>query len=319
MKNIAFLIIYSLIAVLFGLVLSGCSGSGNDEALVLETENGKIYGSLYVPETSEKCPVVIIVSGSGPTDRNGNSALLPGENNSLKMLAEELAEKNIATLRFDKRGIGESRAALKKEEDIRFEDYVQDVAMWADLLQSRFSAVYIAGHSEGSLIGLLAAQKAQVGGFISIAGAGRAIDAVLLEQLAAQPEEVLKEVRRITASLKAGVPVNDVDASLNSLFRPAIQPYLISWFKYDPAVEISLLETPVLIIQGTSDLQVQEQEARLLAEARPDAELVIIDKMNHVLKIVENDTENKASYSDDSFPLAKEMVDSIAQFVNKAR
>ena len=131
-------------------------------------------------------PVVLLLSGSGPTDRNGNSPMLPGKNNSLQMLAEGLASNGIASLRYDKRGVGESAKAMMAEADLRFETYVDDAVAWCEQLRKdkRFSAVIIAGHSEGSLIGMLAAKRCNAAGFISIAGAGRAAADILRTQLA---------------------------------------------------------------------------------------------------------------------------------------
>src|SRR5690606_11236335 len=126
------------------------------------------------PAGGAPSPVVLIIAGSGPTDRDGNSPLLPGQNNSLRLLAEGLAQRGIATLRYDKRGIAESANAELREADLRFNTYVDDAAALLSRLHddARFSRVSVVGHSEGALIAVMAAQKAAVDAIVSIAGAG---------------------------------------------------------------------------------------------------------------------------------------------------
>ena len=158
-----------------------------DETIVLETPTGNIEGTLLLP-SKENIPLVLIIAGSGPTDRDGNSGSL--KNNSLKMLAQGLYDNNIASFRFDKRGIGASAGAIKGgEQELRFEDYINDVEQWVSLLKndSRFSSIIILGHSEGSLIGMIAAQEALPEKFISLAGPGVSMQATLRRQLADQP------------------------------------------------------------------------------------------------------------------------------------
>ncbi len=295
--------------------------TGRTEEIVLETPTGKIYGTVQLPETSQKVPVVLIIAGSGPTDREGNSPLLPGKNNSLKMVALALAENGIASLRYDKRGIAASAGAMKNEADLRFDHYVDDVVMWVKLLKEdpRFSDAAILGHSEGSLIGMAAANKvAGLSGVISVAGAGKPAYELLKEQLSGEPKEIRDECYEIMEELKKGKTVANIRRELASLFRPSVQPYLISWFKYDPASEIASLDAPVLIVQGTTDLQVSCEDAKLLAEAKPDARLEIIDGMNHVLKEAPPDPgANVAAYSNPELPLAPGFVEAITDFLTR--
>lgn len=281
----------------------------------LTTPTGNIMGTLLMPGTSSKVPVVLIIAGSGPTDRNGNNPMM--KNESLHMLAQGLAAKGIASVRFDKRGIAASASAGKKEADLRFDDYIQDAIAWIELLKkdSRFSKVIVAGHSEGSLIGMVAA-NGRADGFISIAGAGKAADRILKDQLATQPAMVKDPSYRIIDSLVQGKTVTDVSPMLFSLFRPSVQPYMISWFQYDPIKEIAKLNIPVLIVQGTHDLQITTADADALAVAKPNAKKVVIQKMNHVLKIVEGgQAENIAAYSNPSLPVSEELVINVANFV----
>lgn len=235
---------------------------------VLQTLSGKIYGTLELPDTNKPCPVVLIIAGSGPTDRNGNSTLLAAPNDSLKMLAEALRTRGIASLRYDKRLIGESKDAGPKEADLRLDHYIADAAGWVTQLQAdkRFSRVYIAGHSEGALIGLIAAQSSKPAGYISIAGIGRPFLDVLDEQIQGKlPPSLEPGYKRVVASLREGKTVSDPPGALAALFRPSVQPYLISEARFDPVKEIGKLKMPVLIVQGTTDIQVKVLDAKLLS------------------------------------------------------
>lgn len=281
-----------------------------------------LHGSLLEPEGARLPAAVLFISGSGPTDRNGDSSLAGVRPANLRLLAQALAAQGIASLRFDKRGIAASREAAPVEKDLRFQTFVDDAVAWARLLRSQpgVKCVVIAGHSEGSLIGMMAAQHVPVCGFISIAGAGRPIAVVIREQLAGQlPPETLAQVDMVLAELKAGREVPAVPQT-DPLFRPSVQPYLISWIPLDPAAEIRKVEAPVLVLQGDRDLQVSPVDARALAEARPDARLAILPGVNHILKAAPADRAgNIATYADASLPLDPQVVAEISAFVRAAR
>lgn len=291
----------------------------SESELVLKTATGNIFGTLSIPENPKPCPIVLIIAGSGPTDRDCNSPL-GVKTNAFKMFAKGFAENGISTLRFDKRGIAKSQAAMKSEAELRFDDYIKDVVEWIALLKTdpRFSRIIILGHSEGSLIGMIAAEQSNIAGYISISGAGRAIDEVLKEQLGTKlPPQLMEESNRILDTLKMGKLASQVSPYLVSLYRPSVQPYMISWIKYDPAKEIKKLKIPTLIIQGNTDLQVSEKDAKLLAAAKPNAKLLIIENMNHVLKESEADPQkNMATYNNPELPLKAGLVDEIVKFIN---
>jgi uncharacterized protein len=275
---------------------------------------------LLVPAAPARVPVVLLIAGSGPTDRNGNSAMIPGANNSLKLLAEGLAAKGIASLRYDKRGIAASAAAGPKEIDLRFDMYVDDAAAWLRQLRAdkRFSSVTAIGHSEGSLIGMLAAAAAGADGFVSVAGlARRASDALRDQLLPRLTPELLEKNEAILQSLEQGRTTDAVPQELVPIYRPSVQPYMVSWFRQVPTEAIRTLKTPVLIAQGTTDLQVTVAEAEALKKARPDAELLIVDGMNHVLKQVAADGPNaRTSYADPNLPVAPVLIERVASFVH---
>ena len=292
-----------------------------EEPVTLNTPTGDIHGMIMLPDNGGKpCPVVIIIAGSGPTDMNGNSVGSGYENNSLKMLAEGLAAEGIASVRYDKRGIAKSQAAATSEEEMRFEHYIDDATAWADKMgaDSRFSKVAIAGHSEGSLIGMVASRKSSaVKAYISIAGCGRAAYEVIEEQLKSQPEQIQREAAAINSELREGRTVEDVPGYLASLYRKSVQPYMISWFRYNPAKEIARLDIPVLIIQGDKDIQVGVEEAERLLVARMFSSYHIIKGMNHVLKHCESTDmlTQLAVYQDPTLPIKDELIEHIVRFL----
>ena len=287
-------------------------------SIELKTSTGTIYGTLMTPSSVKgKIPVALIIAGSGPTDRDGNNTMM--KNNSLKQLAESLAVQGIASLRYDKRGVAESKQAGMSEADLRFDDYINDANDWIKLLKQNvaFSKVIVIGHSEGSLIGMNAAKNAE--GFVSLAGAGYSADLILKNQLGAQGKQIQDMCFPILDSLKAGKLVTNVNPMLNSLFRPSIQPYMISWFKHNPQADIKQLKYPSLIIQGDNDLQISLDDARQLSAVSPKSKLVVIEKMNHVLKIVDSGDKsvNVAAYSNPTLPISKKLVDAIVGYIKK--
>lgn len=306
-------------ALLLPAALLAQTPTGSAVADSVMVPGGVLRGTLETPVGPGPWPVVLLIAGSGPTDRDGNSPLLPGKNNGLRYLAEALAARGIASARYDKRGIAASNGFVLREADLRFDDYVNDAAAWIRALKAdhRFTSVTVAGHSEGSLVGMLATAGAGADAFVSIAGAGRPIAEVLHEQLAHQlPPDLLREADTVMARLGRGEHDDSVPAKLWIIFRPSVQGYLISWMKHDPARDVAALTVPVLIAQGTTDIQVDTTDARRLAQADPAARLLLIPGMNHVLKMVPADPARQgASYSDPSLPVAPALVDAIASLV----
>ncbi len=289
-------------------------------AAELKTKTGTLYGTFDLPQGNGPYPVVVIIAGSGPTDRDGNQPVM--KNDSLKLLGAGLAAHGIATLRYDKRGVGESAPAGGREEDVRFEMLLNDAAAWVEELDKdkRFAKVGIVGHSEGSLIGMLAAKQVKVDFFVSIAGMGRRFSELLREQLTknlAQRPDLRKRSLQILDDLVAGRTVDDVPPELMAKFRPSVQAYVMSLFKYDPTKEIASLEMPVMIVQGTTDIQVSVEDAKWLATANKNAHVSIIDGMNHVMKRATTQPEQQAAYTDPSLPLAPKLLDEITKFLKE--
>lgn len=294
-------------------------GTGDSDTVTLHTATGDIEGTLLLPASipeNENLPAVLIIAGSGPTDRNGNNPMMT--NNSLRLLAEGLAEKGIASVRYDKRAIGRSAAAGGDEHALRFDHYINDAEGWLEWIRSdgRFGEITVIGHSMGSLVGMVAAREAGADKFVSIAGAGEPGADAIRRQLESQPDIVKKYAYPILDSLAGGFLVSKVDPALNSLFRHSLQPYLLSWFALDPAEEISKLAIPVLILQGTTDLQTSVLDAEILADNAADGDLFLIVGMNHVLKTAPPErTKNIRTYNDPGLPLHPDLLELIAAFI----
>ena len=292
-----------------------------DIPVTLDTPTGQLAGSLLLPAAKGPVPVALIIAGSGPTDRNGNSKMLPGANNSLMLLAQALGDAGFASVRYDKRGVGGSAAALIQEKDARFDNYSDDAAGWIAKLKRdpRFSSVTVIGHSEGSLIGMAAANKAGADAFVSISGAGRRASDIMRVQLAPKLNgELAAQNEAILNGLEQGRTTAVVPAAFQGLYRESVQPYMVSWFRYDPAQSIAALTVPVLVVQGTTDVQVAVSEAELLKEAKPRAQLAVIPGMNHVMKMVDaGEGPPFASYSNPALPLAPALSTALVDFMTK--
>lgn len=290
--------------------------------LLIPVPGGRIAATLLVPEGRGRVPVALIIPGSGPVDRDGNE---PGQvvANSYKMLGDSLERSGIATLRYDKRFVGASADFTSSAEHVRIEDFVSDAEALMKFLQKdrRFSKLIVIGHSEGSLVGMLASEKVPPDAFISLAGAGEPLDRIMEWQFARQPEMTLElqgKLKLLLDSLRQDRIVHDVALPLQSLFNLGVQRYLMSELKYNPSWEIAKLRMPVMIIGGTHDLQVTAEQARKLHAAAPDADLVLIPGMNHILKDAPEDREkNLETYTEPRLPLDSLLVPTIVKFIRK--
>ena len=298
--------------LLFFISLEAFSQEKNYDSLQV-TIDPEVQGTLLSPKGENQPPLAILIAGSGPTDRDGNQALF--KNNSLKYLAEGLAQKGIATFRYDKRVIAQINKATVQEEKMTFEDEVNDALLVVNHFKDKYKKIILIGHYEGSLIGLLVAQKVVVSKFVSISGAGNSSATLIEEQIGKNAPQLKEESQKIISQLRKGELVDNISPYLAPVFRKSVQPYLISWFKYEPAKEITKLQIPILIVQGTNDLQVEDKEAQLLKEAQPKAQLLLIEGMNHVLKKVKTLEENQQSYLNPDLPISGELVEGIASFI----
>ncbi|MBP3681725.1 MAG: alpha/beta hydrolase [Rikenellaceae bacterium] len=311
MKRIIIAIVLALMAVV----------ASASVPVTLSTDTGEIHGTLSVPDNASRT-AVLIIAGSGPTDRNGNSLVTGIATNTYKMLADSLAARGYASLRYDKRGVAASATAGADESQLTFEAYIDDAAAWAEWLAAdeRFDRVVLAGHSEGGLIALVAAKRSdKVAGVITLAGVGESIDATLRRQLGTQPEPYRSECMRIIDELKAGRTVSDPMPELAALFRPSVQPFLISQMRYEPSTEARTLSQPLLVVQGTTDIQINLNDAIKLSTVNPRTRLAIVSEMNHVLKPCASldQQAQMMTYINDTLPLAPTLVATIADFLSK--
>jgi uncharacterized protein len=283
---------------------------------------GPLKGTMLAP-ASDGAAMMLVIPGSGPTDRDGNNPL-GVKAATYKLLAEGLAARGIGTVRIDKRGMFASSMAVADGNAVTIDDYVTDVGAWIASIRKQTGApcVWVLGHSEGGLVALAAAQKLpDICGLVLVSTGGRPLGEVLRTQLQANPANapVLDQAMAAIDSLEAGkhVDVTGMNPALMPLFAPQVQGFLISVFSYDPAKLISTISKPVLILQGERDLQVSVSDAERLKQASPQAKLVLLPNTNHVLKTVMTDDRraNGAAYMDPSLPLAPGVVDAVANFV----
>ncbi|MGA8854964.1 MAG: alpha/beta hydrolase [Christiangramia sp.] len=307
---------YLILSFLFIITQFGFS----QEEKYLEEElkiNKFTEGTLTTPENQEAESLVIFIQGSGPTDRDGNQPMM--KNDGIKKIARELAENGIASYRFNKR-IFKMEELKMKEEELRFDDFSKDVE---DILkyfveEDKFKNLIVAGHSEGSLIGMLAA-KENADAFISLAGAGEPIDSIIVDQVYKMAPQLGENARMAFDEIRANGKTTNYNPMLESIFRPSVQPYLNSWMQYDPAKEIQKLDIPVLIINGSADIQVEVDQAEKLKSGNEKAELVIINNMNHIFREVESKDRlvNTKTYNEPNLPLHPELIPTITKFIKE--
>ncbi len=308
--------------VLVGATQIAAAAGAVESNILAPGPNGPLEGTI-AEAASPNAPVVLIVPGSGPTDRDGNATngMKP---QTYRLLAEGLAKRGIASVRIDKRGMFGSRAAIADANAVTIDDYAADVRAWISVIRNRTGAscVWVLGHSEGGLVALVAAQKAEnLCGLILVATAGRPLGAVLREQLRSNPANapLLDQAESAIARLETGqrVDVTGMHPALLALFRPEVQGFLINVLSFDPAKLIAACRQPILIVQGQRDIQVGEDDAKTLAQANPAATLALLPDTNHVLKSVTTADRdaNIATYLNPSLPLAPGVIDAIASFI----
>lgn len=265
--------------------------------------------------------IVLIIPGSGPTDRDGNAPQMGLSTDMYKLLAEGLATHGIGTLRIDKRGMYGSAAAIADPNDVTIAAYAEDVRNWVRYATNIAPCVWIAGHSEGGLVALVAAQDApdSLCGIILLATPGRPLGQVMLEQFEANPANgpLLPELRSIIADLEAGRSraAATLTPALQPFFTDGLQAYMIDLFSYDPVQMARTWQGPALIIQGDADIQVRAQDADLFASALPQAGRINLAQGTHVLKVAVPDNP-LATYTNPALPLHPDLVTGVVQFID---
>lgn len=276
--------------------------------------NDNIYGSIVEPKSRSNSNLVIFIGGSGPIDRDGNQSFMKCD--MFKKLAYSLSEKGISSFRYDKRVVTQIRKG-KLDKKITFDDYVSDAIAIIDFFQLKYNSIVIAGHSQGSLVGLLSIKEG-VSGFISLSGAGRTIDMVIEDQISKIAPMLLEDTKNIFKILRSGKITEDFPLPLYSLFNIEIQPFMISWMQYDPKKIIAKIPIPSLIINGDNDLQVDEKEAKLLYNSAQNSEILIVKNMNHVLVEIEGDElKNVKSYNNPDLKISELVIEKMVEFIER--
>jgi pimeloyl-ACP methyl ester carboxylesterase len=257
----------------------------------------------------------LLIAGSGTTDHDGNGPQArPG---TLKKLAGQLAARDIATLRYDKRGAGGWKAEFGKPEDFRFKDFVGDATALLDYLRNsgKFARVAVVGHSEGGLVAILAARRAPVDRLVLLATAARKQGDLLKAQLERKqiPAEVLEPVLKAIDDIMAGQIVDPPPRGLP--IAPSMQPSLASAFTEDPIDPLKLIDRPILIVGGGRDRQVARLDFVALSTAAPLAKTLWLPDMNHVLVDVADGDDDLAAYNQPERTLDTDMIDAVATFI----
>lgn len=284
---------------------------------------GELKGTLH-PVAAEQAPVVLIIPGSGPTDRDGNNPL-GVKAAPYRLLAEALGERGIATVRIDKRGMFASKSAVADPNAVTVADYSADTASWVTVIRKATGApcVWVLGHSEGGLVALASVNARPEGicGTILVSTMGRPMGDVIKQQLRANPfnAPLLSAADAAIDALASGktVAAESLPAPLLPLFHPRVQGFLMSAFALDPVRLAATIRPPLVIVQGARDIQVAAEDAERLKAANAAARLVLLPDTNHVLKQVTSDdrTANLATYADPALPLAPGVADAIAEAV----
>ena len=266
----------------------------NDIEVTFGSEEYPISGSLTLPDGDGPFPAVILVHGSGPSDRNEQI----GPNLPFMDLAEQLSAQGIAVLRYDKRTYLYANQ-LAQQTDVTVQDEtIDDVVYALEYLKTVKSVnaeqIYIAGHSLGGyLMPRIAAQTPDAAGYIMLAAAARPLEDLILEQTEyilslekglddASKEKLLKQTQDMVTAIKALTP-DDSYAAEQLGGTPA--SYWLDLQNYDPIAEVQNSNKPFLVLQGGRDYQVTKTDYDLWQSAfdqYSDVHFRFYDNLNHL-------------------------------------
>lgn len=275
---------------------------------------GPIDAVLTMPPNVERPPVALLIAGSGSTDHDGNGPKVKPA--TLKKLSEDLVARNIATLRYDKRGAGGWKPVFGRPEDFRFKDYVDDAASLVNYLRSsgRFSHVVVVGHSEGGLVAILTAQRLPIDRLVLLVTAARRQGDLVKDELQKKlPPDVYAPIASAIDAIMAGQIVDPPPHGLE--IPPAMQPSIASAFTEDPIEPLKKINAPTLIVGGGRDLQIARVDFLALSTASPLAKTLWLPDMNHVLVDVSDDADDYAAYNQPDRALDPAMIDAVANFI----
>jgi len=276
--------------------------------------NKNVSGTLLKSEKELNSKIVILIGGSGPIDRDGNQSFM--KTDMLKKLAFSLSKKGLATFRYDKRIVNQIISG-NIDKNMMFDDFVDDAVSVINYFKSKYKTIVIAGHGQGSLVGLLCLDQ-NVSGFISISGVGSPIDKIIESQISKTAPLLLEDTKKTLEIMRNGNRTEDFPIALSSIFNIDIQPFLINWMQYNPSDIIANVSIPCLIIIGDKDLQVEVEEAKILNNSAQNSELLIVKNMNHVLVEIKGDElSNFKSYNNPNLEIAPNVCEKIIDFINK--
>ncbi|NER19126.1 alpha/beta hydrolase family protein [Spongiivirga citrea] len=306
--------------IIVSLVLSAITNAQSikEEDILLKNNEIELPGTLSYLEETNKQILVIFVHGSGNIDRNGNQTGMSINANYIKQLSDSLVNKGIAFYRYDKRTSNPKNIPIMLKNGIKFNELASDVRVVINHFKDdkRFNKIILVGHSQGSLVSMLAMND-HIDKFISLAGPSETIEDAIVRQVGNQSEELAKVATQHFSELKKTDTILSVNQMLANIFAPQNQAFLKDYNRYNPMVMIKSMTIPILLINGDLDLQVRVKDAELLHESNPDSELVIISKMNHVLKTIEDPAKNQQSYFSPDFPLSQKLVNTLVEFIKK--
>lgn len=287
---------------------------------VLQTSvDDYLYGSMVIPPGDSASTVVLLISDGGVIDRDGNTRTY--RNNCLQKLAYTLAAFNIASLRYDKRGVAASRISSSSS-PILFDDYVRDAGEWINLLRrdGRFRHIVVLGHGQGGLIAMAALSKpgTKADGLILVNCDSHSYDDVIKDRYSKQSFLVKDVVYSIVDSLKNGYDVDFVPVFLSSTLAPARQNFVRSLMSYDPLELLHSMKMPSLIIGGETDIEVSSENAVRLSGANKRSKYVVVSGMNHVMKdcyTMDRDFQ-VLTYANPAKPLNRSLVEILVSFTN---
>jgi hypothetical protein len=275
---------------------------------------GAIDAWLSVPSGTEQPPVALLIAGSGSTDHDGNGPQVKPA--TLKKLSDALVAHGIATLRYDKRGAGGWKQEFGKPEDFRFKDYVDDAAALIAHLRAsaKFSKIVVIGHSEGGLVGILAARRIPVDKLVLLAVSARKQGDLLKAQLEKKlPPDKFAAIAKAIDRIMAGEIVDPMPPGL--AIPPSLQPGITSAFTEDPIPPLQKIEEPILVVAGGKDSQLARLDFLALTTAAFAAKTLWLPDMNHVLIDVSDDADDLAAYNQPERPLDADMIAVIADFI----
>ena len=276
--------------------------------------NPYVEGNLVTPYADDKVPLLIFIMDAGAINRDGNDRM--SKNETFKKLSRELAKHGIASFRYDKRIFAMDRMGVR-ENEISFKNFIDDAIETIDYFEKNndYSKIILAGHGQGSLVGMIAARD-RANAFIGIAGNANSIDNVIIDQLAEQAPGLDKSASLAFKQLRENGRATVYEPALESIFRYDLQPFMRTWLQYNPKEEIAQLDIPILLLYGKKDIQVNTSEGEKLKEVAPDAQFVAIDNMNHILSEIKgNRLENHISYNESWRPIMPAVISTLATFV----